>query len=150
MIAKKLGLPKEKIDEVREASLLHDIGKIAIEKEILNKPGPLTKREFERIIHHPDIGSRILNQSRAFRSLVPAIRHHHERYAGGGYPNPKMKKRRIPLYARIISIADAWDAMRSDRAYRRALTRRQAMTEMRRCAGIQFDPELANIFLGII
>ncbi len=150
MIAKKLGLSREKINEIREASLLHDIGKIAISERILNKPGPLTSQECKEITGHPEIGARIVNQSRAFKSLVPAIRHHHEKFSGGGYPNPKLKKRRIPIYARIISIADAWDAMRSNRAYRKALTKRQAITELKRCAGTQFDPDLTKVFLGVI
>ena len=149
-LARKLGLPNEMVEEIKEASLLHDIGKIAIDERILNKPGPLTKEEFEKILSHPEIGARIVKQSRAFRPLVSAVRHHHERFAGGGYPNPALKKKRIPLYARIICIADAWDAMRSNRAYRKALSRREAISELKACTGTHFDPGLVSAFLGVI
>lgn len=149
-IAGRLGLSKDQTDELREASLLHDIGKIAIDERILNKPGPLTKDELTKVLHHPEVGARIINQSRALRSLVPAIRHHHAKFSGGGYPNPKLKKRHIPLFARIICVADAWDAMRSDRAYRKALSRRQAVAQLKGCAGTQFDPQIVNAFLCIL
>ncbi|MFC1590854.1 HD-GYP domain-containing protein [Candidatus Omnitrophota bacterium] len=149
-LAVKLKLSKNKIEEIKEASLLHDIGKIAIDKRILNKPGPLTEEEYQKIVKHPEIGARIVGQSHAFKHLVPGVRHHHEKFSGGGYPNPKMKKKRIPLYARIICIADAWDAMRSNRSYRKALSREEAMDEVKRCAGTQFDPKIATAFLNII
>ncbi len=150
MIAERLGLPEEKIDELKQACLLHDLGKIAIDRHILNKKGPLTKEEWDEIKKHPQVGARIARQCHAFKSLVSAIRHHHEKYSGGGYPNPKMKRRHIPLYSRIIAIADAWDAMLSDRAYRKALTRQDAVDEIKRCRGTQFDPKIADLFLDII
>jgi len=149
-LAQKLGLNEDQVHEIKEASLLHDIGKIAIDKEILNKPGPLTEEECRKIKEHPEIGARIVGQSHAFKNLISGIRHHHEKYSGGGYPNPNLKKRKIPLYARIISIADAWDAMRSDRAYRRALSREEAISEIHRCSGDQFDPEIVPVFLGLV
>ncbi len=149
-IAEKLGLPKDKINDLIRVCMLHDVGKIAVDSHILNKKEPLTKAEWAEIKRHTEIGARIARRAPLPKSLIPAIRHHHEKFSGGGYPDPKMKRVRIPLYARILAVADAWDAMRSSRAYRKALPKRRAINELKRCSGTQFDPNLVNTFLSLV
>ena len=148
-LAEALDLPQERVDMVRAAGMLHDIGKIGIPDHILKKGGPLTEEEWEPIRAHPQLGVDIIRHVSDFRDCLPVILHHHERYDGKGYP-AGLKGENIPLEARILAIADAYDAMTSLRAYREQLTPEQAIAELKRCAGTQFDPKLVESFCRII
>jgi len=148
-LAKRLGLSTTEMENLKAAALLHDIGKIGTPDSILRKPGPLKIDEWQVIEDHPRIGSEILERVQQLNSIVPAVRHHHERYDGLGYPCGLAGKN-IPLIARIIALADAYDAMVSDRTYRSALSSGEALEEIKRCAGTQFDPELVQMFVEII
>jgi putative two-component system response regulator len=148
-VAKRLGLPASEIETVRAASLLHDIGKIGISDFILAKKGPLTTEEFGIIRSHPQKGVEILQPLKQFASLLPAILHHHERYNGSGYP-AGLPGDAIPLSARIISVADTYDAIISDRPYRSANTNEKAIAELRTYAGKQFDPNVVDSFVEIM
>jgi response regulator RpfG family c-di-GMP phosphodiesterase len=144
LLAIKLGLPEAQIEIVRQAALMHDIGKIGCVMN-LNKPGILTDREYEVFKNHPGFGRDILEPIEFLSALIPGVHHHHERWDGDGYPDG-LAGQAIPLIARIISVADAYDAMTSHRAYRRALPHAVSMTELSNCAGAQFDPDVANEF----
>ncbi len=143
-LAKQLGLSPEQIEVVRQSALMHDIGKIGCVLN-LNKPGKLTNDEYEVFKKHPIFGRDILDPIKFLHPLIPGVHLHHERWDGRGYPL-KLKGNDIPLIARIISIADTYDAMTSDRSYRRALPHEVAMAEIERCASSQFDPDLAASF----
>jgi putative nucleotidyltransferase with HDIG domain len=145
VIAEAMGADPEFIETVKLAGLLHDIGKIGIPELVLRKGGSLTKDEYKDIMDHAVIGVRILGHIDALKHVVPAIKHHHERYGGGGYPDG-LKGEDIPLPARILSIADTFDAMTSDRPYRKGLSDEDALRELGRNRGIQFDPELVRVF----
>jgi len=145
-IASKMNFDKDEINKIRMAGLVHDIGKIGIDENILNKPGKLTPEEREEINKHPEVGWRILSSSNEFSELANFILNHHERWDGKGYPNG-LESKDIPVEARIISVADSYDAMTRDRTYRPGLTQKEAIVELRRCAGTQFDPEIVNIFI---
>ncbi|MBN2407041.1 MAG: HD domain-containing protein [Elusimicrobia bacterium] len=147
-IGKELGLDDKKIEEIRLSALLHDIGKIAIPESILLKVEELTDEEWAKLKQHPELGEKILKPVEEFRPLLPGIRHHHERYDGRGYPDG-LKGKKIPLIARIITVADAFDAMTSKRLYRDALTEDQGIEEIQNCKSTQFDPEIADAFIGI-
>ncbi len=149
LIAERLGLSAERLESVRKAGLLHDIGKLGIPEEILFKPAALTDAEYEIIKAHPDLGAQILLKCHSLRPLSPVIRHHHERYDGRGYPEG-LQRQEIPLEARVISLADALEAMASDRPYRRALTYQEIMDEIRSNAGTQFDPNVVSAFLEVM
>jgi HD-GYP domain-containing protein (c-di-GMP phosphodiesterase class II) len=127
---------------------MHDIGKIGCVLN-LNKPGKLTVDEYESFKKHPSYGRDILDPIKFLHPLVPGVHLHHERWDGRGYPLGLVGAD-IPLVARIISVADTYDAMTSDRSYRRALPHKVALSEVKRCAGSQFDPEVANAFHGCI
>src|SRR5919204_2261900 len=144
-LARQLQLPDAEIDRLRVAALLHDVGKVAVPEEILEKPTALTSSEWRTVVQHPRIGQVILEQAAALKDAVPIILHHHERYAGHGYPYG-LRANEIPLGARIVAIADAYDAMINDRPYKRAVSHEQAVAELRRHAGTQFDPELVELF----
>ncbi len=144
-LARQLRLPDAEIDRLRVAALLHDVGKIAVPEEILEKPSALTSAEWRTVVQHPRIGQVILEQAAALKDAVPIILHHHERYAGHGYPFG-LRANEIPLGARIVAIADAYDAMTHDRPYKAAVSHDQAVAELRRHAGTQFDPELVELF----
>jgi len=148
-LAEKLGLSPTEIENLKTAALLHDIGKISTPDSVLRKSSPLKMDEWQMIEDHPRIGSEILEKVQQLSSIVPAVRHHHERYDGLGYPNG-LSGKNIPLIARIIGLADAYDAMTSNRTYRKALSMEEALEEIKRCAGTQFDPELVDIFVDII
>ncbi len=147
-ICKKMKLHKSHTSMIKRASQLHDIGKISIDRAILKKKEPLTEEDWQKIRMHPEIGARIIEQTGLLDDIVPIIRHHHERFDGGGYPDGSMKSGKIPLGARIIAVADAFDAMTTDRPYRKAMERQTAMGELQRCAGSQFDPEVVDAFAG--
>jgi HD-GYP domain-containing protein (c-di-GMP phosphodiesterase class II) len=148
VLAIKLGLRVDQIEIVRQAALMHDIGKIGCVMN-LNKPGILTDREYEVFKLHPGYGRDILEPIEFLSPLVPGVHLHHERWDGRGYPLG-LDGSQIPLIARIISVADAYDAMTSDRAYRRALPHSVTMTEIKSCAGSQFDPNVAGEFAEAI
>lgn len=145
-IARELRLEPERIEQVRRAALLHDVGKLAIPKEILNKNGPLDPEEWEVIRRHPEESERIVSRIASLHPLLPAVRHHHERVDGRGYPDG-IKGRALPLEARIITVADAFDAMTSHRAYRAALSEEEAVEQLLQNAGSQFDPMVVDAFL---
>ncbi|HYM53646.1 MAG TPA: diguanylate cyclase [Candidatus Dormibacteraeota bacterium] len=144
-IALELGLPREEIDRIRIASLLHDLGKLAVPSEILDKPSSLSAGEWQAIGEHPRIGQLILEQASSLREAIPVVLHHHERFNGGGYPHG-LRGNEIPLGARIVAVADAYHAMIHNRPYKTARTHAQALSELRENAGTQFDPEVVNIF----
>ena len=143
-IAHRLGLDREQIELTRLAGSLHDLGKLAIPEEILRKPGPLTDPERLVLQRHPEIGHRML-ENLGVDPVAEWVLHHHERWDGTGYPE-RLRGEEIPLGARIIFVADAYDAMTSDRAYRGRLTPREAIEELERCSGTQFDPEIVAAF----
>jgi putative nucleotidyltransferase with HDIG domain len=148
-IARVLKLPEVEIEILRQACILHDIGKIKIPDGILNKKSPLTKKEWEFIFQHPLVGRQILSTVSDFQDIVDVIYTHHERVDGQGYPR-RLKMEEIPLLARILSVADAYDAMRSERPYRKSKNKVQAQTELERVKGTQLDPKVVDALLGII
>ncbi len=148
-IARELGLTPKQADEVYYGGILHDIGKIGIEDQILNKQGKLTREEYEKIKEHPVIGYEIIKRAGVFEELLPAIRHHHERIDGKGYPDG-LSGDDIPLIARILAISDAFDAMVSDRPYRKGLPVEEALKRIREGAGTQFDAALAELFISLV
>lgn len=148
LIGRELGLPPEEVEILTVAALLHDVGKIGIPDSILSKPGRLTPEEFEIVRTHPDLGVQILKFVRGLEPVLPAVRHHHERYDGRGYPDG-LRGEEIPRMARIIFVADSYDAMVRDRAYRRGMPPEMVVEEIRRNAGTQFDPEVVRAFLRV-
>ena len=147
-IGLEMGLPAEEIERIRIAALLHDLGKIAIPEEILDKPTTLSHAEWQAIGEHPRIGQVILEQASNLREAIPVVLHHHERFNGGGYPHG-LRGSEIPLGARIVAVADAYHAMVHDRPYKDALNHEEALDEIRRHAGTQFDPEVVEVFCAI-
>ena len=147
-LARELGLDAEKVEEIEIACLFHDVGKIKIPDAILHKKGKLDPREFKEMRRHPEYGAEILSKARSLFKYIPAVRHHHEWYDGNGYPDG-LSRESIPEEAAIISLADAYDAMTSDRPYREALTRERALGIIEGSAGKQFNPEYARVFLEI-
>jgi response regulator RpfG family c-di-GMP phosphodiesterase len=148
VLANELGLSPAQVEIVRQSALMHDIGKIGCVMN-LNKPGKLTVDEYEMFKKHPSYGRDILDPIKFLHPLVPGVHLHHERWDGRGYPLG-LTGQDIPLVARIISVADTYDAMTSDRSYRRALPHKVALSEVKRVAGTQFDPEVAAAFHGCI
>ena len=144
----QLDLPAVEIDRLWIAAMLHDVGKLAVPSEVLEKPTALTSTEWRSVVQHPRIAQVILEQATTLREAVPIILHHHERYSGHGYPYG-LRGNDIPLGARIVAIADAYDAMTHERPYKRAMRHDQAVAELRRHAGTQFDPELVTIFCNM-
>jgi diguanylate cyclase (GGDEF)-like protein len=147
-LARQLSLPEHEIDKIRIAALLHDVGKVGIPQDILEKPSSLSPAEWRSVVQHPRIGQVILEQATMLRDAVPIILHHHERFGGAGYPYG-LRGHEIPLGARIVAIADAYDAMIQDRPYKRKISHEAAIEELRAHAGTQFDPELVEIFCDI-
>jgi diguanylate cyclase (GGDEF)-like protein/PAS domain S-box-containing protein len=145
-LGKRLKLPKHKINELSALGLLHDIGKIAVRDSVLNKPGPLDDDEWDEVKRHPETGYRLLSKAPGMQEASKYILSHHERWDGNGYPQG-LSTYDIPLQARIIAIADAFDAMRSKRPYRDPLPLDIAVSEMKKGAGSQFDPDLAKVFI---
>ena len=141
-----LGMTEHEIDEIKTVGLLHDIGKIAINENVLNKPGKLTDNEWKEIKRHPEIGYRILSTVNDMLEMAEYVLYHHERWDGKGYPKG-LKEDEIPFVSRVIAISDAYDAMTSERSYRSALPEEVVIDELQKNAGIQFDPELVSVFI---
>lgn len=139
-------LPETEIYELKVSGLLHDIGKIAIDESILKKSEPLTEQEWNEIKRHSDIGYRILNASPEMTEIAQYILSHHERYDGTGYPR-RLKQEEIPLISRIITVADAYDAMTNERAYKKTLDKDAAVEELINNKWTQFDPYIVDIFI---
>ncbi len=146
-IASAMGLPHAEANSVREAALLHDIGKIGIPDTILTKPGKLSAEEFRVIQQHPAMGAGIVESIPLLSHHAPAVRHHHERFDGDGYPDG-LRGRHIPLAARIIAVADVLDALSSDRSYRGSLSLGTAVAEIGKASGKHFDPEIVGVIAG--
>jgi hypothetical protein len=148
-LGRDLGLPPDRLDVLRKAGILHDVGKIAVPEGILGKPGPLTDEEFAILKVHPVVGERICRPLRSVGALLPAIRGHHERCDGRGYPDG-LAGEAIPLEARIMAIVDAYDAMTSDRPYRRGMEAARALAILAENRGPQWDPELVARFVRLM
>lgn len=148
-IAERMGLLNEQVDVIRNAGILHDIGKIGISETILQKPGALTDTERIAVQEHPAIGEKICKPLRSANLLLTVIRHHQERFDGDGYPD-RLSGEEIPIEARIIAVADAYDAMTSPRPYRPPMSQRQVTSTLRRDAGNQWDPDVVESFLGLL
>lgn len=144
-----LRLDESFIKELRIAVLLHDIGKIGIEDTILSKPAPLSEEETRLMREHPLKGASILEPIKELKNIVPIIRHHHEWWNGTGYPD-RLSGNMIPLGARILCVADAFDAMIANRPYRRGFTVQEAKEELIRFSGAQFDPQVVDAFIMVI
>jgi len=147
-VARHLGLAESEVETIHYAALVHDIGKIAQRPEVIRKPSSLDDEERRLMRRHPEAGARIVGEIRALRAAAVMVRTHHWRPDGKGYP-PGLRAEDVPLGARIINVCDAFDAMTSDRPYRRGLTPSQALGELRRHAGTQFDPELVDALFGL-
>ena len=147
-IALRLGWSEERLALLHVGGPLHDIGKLAISDEVLSKPGRLDDEELAQIREHPKLGARLLLRVAPFRQALPYVLYHHERWDGAGYPSGRSGEE-IPLEARVLAVADAFDAMTSDRPYRRALSRDEALAEVERCSGTQFDPEIVRVFIEL-
>jgi len=148
MLAEAAGIDEEACERVHLSGLVHDVGKIGVPESVLCKPGKLSDEEFAEIRKHPEIGARIIGDIPQMADLIPGVLCHHERWDGRGYPNRHAGKD-IPLFGRLIGLADAFDAMSSDRAYRHRLDRSEVLSEILRCRGAQFDPELADLFVSL-
>lgn len=149
-IAKKMNLPQDQLNFIQVGGLLHDIGKIGIPEHILLKPGKLTEEEYELIKSHPSIGIEMIEHVKIYKisGVLDIVQSHHERYDGRGYPN-KLKGEQIPLMARIVSVADAYDAMISRRVYKHEMDLDYALNEIRKNKGTQFDPDVVDAFLSL-
>ena len=148
MFSEAIGLDREFVEDIRICGLVHDVGKIGVPESVLQKVGTLTKEEFVLIRQHPEIGHRILRNVPQLANILPGVLHHHERWDGGGYPHG-LAGEEIPLIARLLSVADTFDAMSSSRSYREAMPRDVVVKEIQDCAGTQFDPELARAFIDL-
>jgi len=149
LLGRAMGLTDEDLDILRKGAILHDIGKIAVREEVLLKPGQLSAEEFNEIKLHPEIGERICGPLRCADQVLPIIRHHQERWDGRGYPDG-LAGESIPLLARVLSIADAYDAMLSPRPYRPALSPERAQEILEEGAGSHWDPRLVDLFLSAL
>lgn len=147
-LAAGVGLDEHTVGRMRIAGLVHDVGKIGVPERVLLKPGRLTEEEFAWIRRHPGIGHRILKDIPQLRDVLPGVLHHHERWDGAGYPS-NLAGESIPLVGRLIALADSFDAMSSTRTYRSPMSRAEVLEEIARCAGSQFDPDLARVFVTL-
>lgn len=146
ILGRKMNLPPAQLRILKMGALLHDVGKITLDLSILNKPSGLSDQETELMKKHPELGVRILGQIQELHDVLPAVLHHHERYDGSGYPQA-LQSTQIPLLARIISVADVFDALTSDRPYRAAVTPEEAIRKMRSMCGITLDPEVYSVLV---
>jgi len=148
-LGRAVGLPDGDIERIRTASMLHDLGKLAIPDAILSKPGPLTPPEWRTIVEHPKIGQVVLEQAGAIRDAAAIVLHHHEWFDGRGYPHG-LAGAEIPIGSRIVAIADAYEAMISHRPYSAAMSHSDALGELERQRGVQFDPDLVDLFISLV
>jgi putative nucleotidyltransferase with HDIG domain len=139
---------RELLETIAAAGLLHDVGKMAVPEHLLNKPGPLDAREFEQVKQHAAIGAGILTALHSPLELVAIVRHHHENWNGTGYPDG-LRGRAIPIGARVLCIIDCYDALTSDRPYRRAMSRGRAVELIAACRGTMYDPAVLDAFLSV-
>ena len=148
-LSRRLGLQEQQIELIKKGSLLHDIGKIRIPTELLDKPARYQPEEYELVKTHTIMGAALLEKCPKFLDLIPIIRHHHEFYNGKGYPD-NIAGIEIALEIRIVTVADAVSAMSSDRPYRSKLSTKEIIAELKRCSGTQFDPLVANVAIRIL
>lgn len=148
-VATAMELPEREVEAVHYAGLLHDIGKIGVQDDVLNKVGALSDEDWEKIRSHATIGAEIVQHVRFLHGVSDMIRHHHEAYDGTGYPEG-LKGEDIPIGARILAVCDAYDAMTTDRPYRNALAPNEAIAELKRNSGVQFDPQVVQAFLEVM
>jgi HD-GYP domain-containing protein (c-di-GMP phosphodiesterase class II) len=141
-----LGCDERRLAALGLGGVLHDLGKLAVAEAILSKPGPLTADEAAEVRRHPEVGARLVVLDDELRPAIPGVLYHHERWDGDGYPSGCARKE-IPFEARVLAVVDSFDAMTSDRPYRAAFTTDRAVEEVDRCAGTQFDPEIARAFI---
>lgn len=149
LISRQLNLSGENLKNIRLAALLHDIGKLCIDESIIKKSKKLTENELSILKSHSVMSERIIEPIEAFRAIRPFVKHHHERYDGNGYPY-RLAKEDIPLEARIISVAESYDSMTSDSSYRKKLSKEEAIEELKREKGKQFDPWIVDVFIEVI
>jgi HD-GYP domain-containing protein (c-di-GMP phosphodiesterase class II) len=149
LIGKKIGLSHDDLTDLEVACLFHDVGKIKTPDSILLKPGKLSPAEYKEMMHHVEYGASILSWAPSLTKYIPSTRHHHEWHNGKGYPDG-LAGDDIPLFAAIIAIGDTFDAMTSDRPYRKALSEEDALKEINRMSGIQFRPDLAAVFIELM
>jgi HD-GYP domain-containing protein (c-di-GMP phosphodiesterase class II) len=142
----RLGCEEADLALLQLGGALHDVGKLVVSEAVLNKPGPLTAEELAEVRGHPEAGARMIALDRSLQSVLPGVLYHHERWDGLGYPTGRAGSD-IPFEARILAVADCFDAMTSNRPYRAALPPSRAVDEVERCAGTQFDPDVALVFL---
>ena len=147
-MARRIGLETERVSVLRLGALLHDIGKLAVPSTVLLKPGPLTEAEFGLMRRHPSAGARMLRSLGAPETILPVVLHHHERWDGDGYPD-RIAGAHIPLIARIAAVADVWDALTSDRSYRKGLEPRVALAHIAAGRGSHFDPKVVDAMLSL-
>ena len=148
-IAKRLNLPEKTIEHIKKAYILHDLGKIGIDNSILKKKDPLVDGEFQQIKRHPEISASILKPISSLQETLPMILHHHERWDAKGYPKG-LKKEQIPIGARIISVVDTYQALTSNRPYRKAYPKEKAIDIIKNETGTNFDPRVVEAFLEIL
>jgi putative nucleotidyltransferase with HDIG domain len=148
-LASAIGLSEEIQDRLLQAGMLHDLGKIAVKESILHKPSQLTDEEFAHIKSHPVVGEEILQYLKFAQKLLPAVRHHHENFTGGGYPDG-IAGEEIPLDARLMAVADSYDAMTSNRPYRDGMSSRQALNILTEDKLGQWQPDLVEGFVGVV
>ena len=148
-VSQQIGFSEEELSHIKRGALLHDMGKIAIPDEILQKPGPLNETEWERMRQHPIYAYEMLSPIAYLNPALDIPFYHHERWNGSGYPHG-LKGEKIPLSARLFAIVDVWDALRSDRPYRKAIPREQVIDYLSENANVLFDPKLVEVFLKFV
>jgi len=147
-LAQAMRLPEQQVQDIGRGALLHDIGKLFISRRILRKPDQLTEDEFETVKEHAALGAYVISKVKELKGVAKIVRHHHERFDGSGYPDG-LADDHIPLGARVVAVADAFEAMTEARPYRRVLTLGEALAELENGAGGQFDPELVEVFVKL-
>jgi putative nucleotidyltransferase with HDIG domain len=149
IIARRIGIDEERVELIRQMALMHDIGKIGISDSIINKKGKLTEEEFNTIKRHPLVSIQIIQPLMTYHTDINLVKSHHERYDGCGYPD-ELTGEEIPIEARILAVADSFDAMTSNRPYRAAMSRKTAIEEIKRNRGRQFCPEVVGVFMSTV